>query len=142
MPRRLDVAQSIERIGKYAGSDDWRERRHAYVESMLGRLLKHYDLDLQACFDEVAGLGHAETLIGFLHESFLAAEFGPEKANVIDEFLARRGWQQTPRAREYLQGIRTTSASLYEVHDVAPGAWVELSDLHRGGPPRVPPRPA
>jgi len=136
MPRRPDIAQAIERIGKYAGGDDWREHRHAHLEAMLGRLLAQYDLELQACFDEVTELGQAETLVGFLHESFLAAEFGPEKANVIDEFLARRGWQQTPRAREYLQGIRTTPVSLYEVHDVAPGEWVELRDLYRAGPPR------
>jgi hypothetical protein len=136
MPRRPDIAQALERLGKFAGGDDWREQRQAHVETLLGPLLEHYDLELQACFDEVAALGQAETLIAFLHESFLAAEFGSAKANAIDAFLARRGWQQTPRAREYLKGIRTTPASLYEVHDVAPGEWVELSDLYRGGPPR------
>jgi hypothetical protein len=136
MPRRPDVALAIERLGKFAGSDDWHEQREAHLETMLGPLLEHYDLELEACFDEVAALGHSETLFAFLHESFLAAEFGSASANAIDAFLARRGWQQTPRAREYLKGIRTTPASLYEVHDVAPGEWVELSDLYRGGPPR------
>lgn len=136
MPRRPDIAQAFDRLGKFAGSDDWRGHRQAHVEAILGPLLGRYDLELQACFDEVAALGQAQTLIAFLHESFLAAEFGPDRANPIDAFLARRGWQQTPRAREYLKGIRTTPASLYEVHDVAPGEWVELSDLYRGGPPR------
>lgn len=136
MPRRPDIAETVERLSRYAEGDDWRGHRRAYVEKMLGRVPGRYGLEIETCCQEIAELGHAATLFGFLHESFLAAEFGPDRVNVIDEFLRRRGWQQTPRAREYLQGIRATPASLYEVHDVAPGQWMELRDLYRDDPPR------
>ena len=136
MPRRPDIAQAVEHIALYALRDDWSERRQAHTEAMLSEVLDDYDLDLQALFEEVEALGHAETIVGFLHESFLAAEFGPGDANVIDAYLKQRGWQETPRAREYLKGIRTTPVSLYEVHDVVAGEWIELRDLIRGGPPR------
>lgn len=136
MPRRPDIAESVERLSRYAEGDDWRGHRRAHFERMLGRVPARYGLEIETCCQEIAELGHAETLFGFLHETFLAAEFGPDKVNLIDGFLRRRGWQQTPRAREYLQGIRATPASLYEVHDVAPGQWLELRDLYREGPPR------
>jgi hypothetical protein len=136
MPRRPDIAETVERLNRYAEGDDWRGHRRAHVERMLGPVPARYGLEVETCCSEIAELGHAGTLFGFLHESFLAAEFGPDRVNVIDGFLKRRGWQQTPRAREYLQGIRATPVSLYEVHDVTPGQWIELRDLHRDGPPR------
>ena len=136
MPRRPDIAETVKRLNGYAESDNWRAHRRAHVERMLGGVPARYGLEIETCCSEIAELGHAGTLFGFLHESFLASEFGPDRVNLIDEFLKRRGWQQTPRARKYLQGIRATPASLYEVHDVAPGQWIELRDLHREGPPR------
>ena len=136
MPRRPDIAQAVERLGKYAAREPWVAHRRAHLERMLGRVLERYGLELPEAYEEIAELGHAGTLFGFLDESALAAEFGPDKANVIDDYLKRRGWQETPRAREYLQGIRSTAASLYEVHAVAPGDWVELRDLYGLGPPQ------
>jgi hypothetical protein len=75
-------------------------------------------------------------MISFIDESFLAAEHGPNRANVTDDYLRRRGWQETPRAREYLQAIRTTPPTLYEVWDVAFGEWIEVRDRLREEPPR------
>ncbi|MFZ2509112.1 MAG: hypothetical protein WAW79_11650 [Steroidobacteraceae bacterium] len=136
MARHPDIAEAVERLNRYADGDDWRGHRRTHVERMLGPVPACYGLEIETCCQEIAEFGHAGTLFGFLHESFLAAEFGPDRVNLIDEFLRRRGWQQTPRAREYLQGIRATPASLYEVHNVAPGQWIELRDLYREGPPR------
>jgi hypothetical protein len=136
MPRRPDIAQAVEHLGKYSTREPWVAHRRAHLERMLGRLLERFELDLEALYEEVTELGHAGTLFGFLEESFLAAELGPGKANVIDDYLKRRGWQETPRAREYLLGIRTTPVSLYEVHAVVPGEWLELKDVYRGGPPQ------
>ena len=102
---------------------------------MLGPIPDHYGLDLDGLFQEIHRLGHLPALVGFLDESFLASEFGAERTSVIDEYLRRRGWQETPRAREYLQGIRSTPPSLYEVRDIARGEWVELRDRLREEPP-------
>jgi hypothetical protein len=54
--------------------------------------------------------------------------------HVADLARAITAGQETPRAREYLQGIRSTPPSLYEVQDVAWGEWVEVRDRLRGGP--------
>jgi hypothetical protein len=133
LAHRPDIAQAVERISQYALHDDWSEHRRAHAEAMLGDVLDDYGLDLQDCLEEVDALGLAGRLVDFLNESFLAARFGKQRANVIDAYLKQRGWQETPRAREYLQAMRDTPVSLYEVQDLLPGEWIDLKDVVRGG---------
>lgn len=134
MARRPDIGQAMARLGRFAAREPWLAHRRSHFEQMLGRLPERYALAPSDVYAEIAELGHTGSMLGFLDEAFLAAEFGPDNANVIDEYLKRRGWQETPRAREYLQGVRSTAASIYEVHAVAPGEWIELKDLYRPGP--------
>ena len=136
MPRHPDIDAAVEHIGRYAGRDEWATHRREHLAAMLGRIPEDFGLDLEGLFEEVRRLGHVSSMAGFLDESFLAAEHGPDRANVTDDYLRRRGWQETPRAREYLQGIRSTPPTLYEVWDVAYGEWIEVRDRLRDEPPR------
>jgi len=133
MPRRPDIDAAVEHIGRYAGRDEWATHRREHLATMLGRIPEHFSLDLEGLFEEVRRLGHLSSMVAFIDESFLAAEYGPDRANVTDDYLRRRGWQETPRGREYLQAIRTTPPALYEVCDVALGEWIEVRDRLRGG---------
>jgi hypothetical protein len=135
MPRRPDIDAAVEHLGQYAARDDWAAYRREHLETMLGRVPADFGLDLEGLFEEVHQLGHLASMVAFLDESFMAAEHGPDRANVTDDYLRRRGWQETPRAREYLQGIRTTRPGLYEVCDVAFGEWIEVRDRLGDEPP-------
>ncbi len=132
MPRRPDIDAAVEHIGRYASRDEWTAHRREHLATMLGRIPEHFSLDLEGLFEEVRRLGHLSSMVAFIDESFLAAEYGPDRANVTDDYLRRRGWQETPRG-EYLQAIRTTPPGLYEVCDVAFGEWIEVRDRLRGG---------
>lgn len=136
MPRRPDIDAAVERLCRYAGRDEWAVHRREHLAAMLGTVPADFGLDTQGLFEEVQGLGHLSSMVSFIDESFLASEHGPDRVNVTDDYLRRRGWQETPRAREYLQGIRTTPPTLYEVWDVAFGEWIEVRDRLRDGPPR------
>jgi hypothetical protein len=136
MPRHPDIDAAVEHLCRYAGRDEWSARRREHLAAMLGTIPGDFGLDTERLFEEVHRLGHGSSMVGFLDESFLAAEHGPDRANVIDDYLRRRGWQETPRAREYLQGLRTTPPALYEVWDVAYGEWIEVRDRLREAPPR------
>ncbi len=136
MPRRPDIDAAVEHLDRYAGRDEWTAHRREHLATMLGRIPDDFGLDLEGLFEEVRRLGHLSSLAGFLDESFLASEHGAGRVNVIDDYLRRRGWQETPRAREYLQAIRTTPPALYEVWDVAFGEWIEVRDRLRDEPPR------
>jgi hypothetical protein len=136
MPRRPDIDTAVEHLCRYAGREEWAAHRRAHLATMLGRIPKDFGLDLEGLFEEVSRLGHLSSMVSFIDESFLAAEHGPDRANVTDDYLRRRGWQESPRAREYLQAIRTTPPALYEVWDVAFGEWIEVRDRLRDEPPR------
>jgi hypothetical protein len=136
MPRRPEIDAAVEHLCRYVGRDEWTAHRREHLATMLDRIPQDFGLDLEGLFEEVRRLGHLSSMVAFVDESFLAAEHGPHRANVTDDYLRRRGWQETPRAREYLQAIRTTPPALYEVWDVAYGEWIEVRDRLRDGPPR------
>jgi hypothetical protein len=136
MPRRPDIDAAVEHLCRYAGRDEWAAHRREHLATMLGRIPEDFGLDLEGLFEEVHRLGHLSSMVAFVDESFLASEHGPDRANITDDYLRRRGWQETPRAREYLQAIRTTPPALYEVWDVAFGEWIEVRDRLRDEPPR------
>lgn len=110
--------------------------RHGHLVTLLKPVLDEYGLDVEGVFHEVHRLGHLASMSGFLDESFLSGQHGADRLNPVDDYLRRRGWQETPRAREYLQGIRDTRPTLFEVQDVAFGEWVDVRDRLAGGPVR------
>jgi uncharacterized protein (DUF2384 family) len=138
MPRHRDIDAAVEHIGAYAGREPWAVYRREHLETMLGPIPAEFGLDLEGLFGEVRQVGHLSSMVGFVDESFLATVHGPDRANVVDDYLRRRGWQETPRAREYLQGIRKTPPALYEVTDVGYGEWIEVRDrVHEGPAQRI-----
>ena len=58
-----------------------------------------------------------------------------EDGNAVDLYLRRRGWRETAIARAYLEGIRDSTVSLYEVSDIRPGESFLARDLILGGEP-------
>ena len=136
MTSRPDLDAVVSHITTYARREPWPSLRHGHLVAFLEPVLDEYGLDLEGVFHEVHRLGHLASMSGFLDESFLSGEHGADRLNLIDDYLRRRGWQETPRAREYLQGIRNTPPTLFEVQDVAFGEWVDVRD--RLGTLRVP----
>jgi hypothetical protein len=66
---------------------------------------------------------------------FLTRRFEPNGLNVIDDYLKRRGYKESPGNRRYLAAVRDSVLSLYEIIDVIPGESLLLRDLFRGGDP-------
>ena len=75
----------------------------------------------------------------FICEDFFTVHFddddGGDEAdgNVIDDYLGRRGWRETAAARLYLEGLRDSAVSLYEVVGIDPGRSLTVRDLLLGG---------
>jgi len=134
MPRRPDLDAAVDHLSSYTSREPWPARRREHLATMLGRIPALYGLDFESLFEEIHQIGHLSSMVGFVEEAFLSAEHGEERVNPIDDYLRRRGWQETPRAREYLLGIQSTPPSLYEVQDIGWGEWIEVRDRLRGGP--------
>ena len=77
--------------------------------------------------------GYGAPVYGVLFELFLSHRTEPDGANVVDDYLKRRGWRESPVGRRYLQQLRDSVLSLYEVVDITPGQHCDVRDLVRGG---------
>lgn len=134
MARYQDIDQAVEHLGAHSAREEWREFRGSFLTAMLEPAAEKLGIDLDALFEAVHGLGHVNSLIGFVEEATLTAPTGTGRPSILDDYLKRRGWQETPRGRAYLQSLGSSSPSLYEVRAVEPGEWIELGDRLRGGP--------
>ena len=66
----------------------------------------------------------------FIFEDFLATRFGErDELNVISEYLKSNGWRESVLGRRYLEVLRDSTASLYEVVDIDRGRSVKVRDL-------------
>ena len=82
---------------------------------------------------ELAEHGYGGMLFGMLFEDFLSRRLQPDDKNIIDDYLKRRGWRESVPGQRYLQQLRDSVLSLYEVVAVSPGQHCDLRDLVRGG---------
>lgn len=56
-------------------------------------------------------------------------------SNLCVDYLKRRGWKEAVMNRAYIEALRCSVMSLYEVSDVLPGESFLARDLVRGGDP-------
>jgi hypothetical protein len=68
-------------------------------------------------------------------EDFVTRTHDADGRNVVDDYLKRRGWKESVATKRYLQALRDSDMSLYEVDEVVPGQSFVARDLVRGGPP-------
>jgi hypothetical protein len=74
------------------------------------------------------------TLFGCAFEDFLTRERNDGRT-IVDDYLKRRGWKEPVPARRYMEALRDSDLSLYEVSEVVPGQSFLARDLLRGGDP-------
>jgi len=59
----------------------------------------------------------------------------PDGANLVNDYLKRRGWNEKAPNKAYMRALRDGVMSLYEVSDVVSGRSMTLRDLLRDTPP-------
>ncbi len=128
------AAKAIDNIGKWSAREEWASRRDEVFAEHLDMILEQFEMTAEEVFDL---LGSAFGMVyGFIFEDFLTAQFGEEgELNIIDDYLKRRGWREKVPARRYLEGIRDSTPSLYEVTELDPGHSMTVRDLVLGGDP-------
>jgi hypothetical protein len=72
-------------------------------------------------------------LWGCAFEDLVSA--GRAERNIADDYLKRRGWKESAGTRAYIEALRRSSMSLYEVSDIISGVSFPARDLVRGGDP-------
>ena len=126
------IDKATENLGKWAAKDEW----EAYQLEIYDAHINPVADTLDVSGDDIAELlgDGAFMLHVFIIEDFFTAHFGEDdQHNVIDDYLKRRGWREAVSARRYLEALKDSVVSLYEVVDVDPGRSVTVRDLILGG---------
>ena len=126
--------KAIAAVMKWAQREEWRDRLDTLIADHLEPACEAFDLDPDELPD-LLGPGAYAQLIGCAFEDFLTCDFEPGGHNIVDDYLKRRGWKEPVPVRRYLEALRRSVMSLYEVVDTTPGRHFMARDLIRGGDP-------
>lgn len=124
---------AVDSISKFALRDEWQDRCVKVTDEHLSGVLETFDLDPDELPERLGGTYPA--LLDFVLEDFMTREFKPGAKNVVEDYLARRGWRESAPGKQYLQALRHSAVSVYEVTETVPGSHFLAKDLVRGGEP-------
>src|SRR3546814_19396655 len=71
---------------------------------------------------DIVGDHWAGVLWGCAFEELLTRTIEPGDRNIVDDYIRRRGWNESGSTKIYLRALRSSVMSLYEVSEVEPGS--------------------
>ena len=119
---------------KFLTRDDWKSSFEAVMGEHFGPARQAFDIEYEAIGAALGGGGDT-TLWGVAFEDFLGRQFEPNGRNFVDEYLRRRGWNESAPTKTYMRGLRDSIMSLYEASAIVPEQSFLARDLVRGGEP-------
>ncbi len=126
--------KAIDNLLKWSANEEWTPFRKQVFAEHFDMICDRFD----TTEEEIANLlGDAfDMVFGCVLEDFFTARFGDEgEKNVIDDYLKRRGWREKVPAKRYLEALRDSVLSLYEIIDLDPGHSMTVTDLVLAGDP-------
>ena len=133
MGKRRDTDKAIRNLMNWADRPEWSDEQAAVFDAHLAPVCDRIGIDQEELSQELAEHGYAGMLFGLMCEDFISRRLQPDDRNIIDDYLKRRGWRESVPGRRYLQQLRDSALSLYEVVEVSPGHHCDVRDLVRGG---------
>ena len=124
--------KATENLVRWSARDEWIEQQHEVYAAHFHHVSRILDVPGDGLEDIV---GEAAGMLGvFILEDFFTARFGENgEFNVVDDYLKRRGWRETAPGRRYLEALRDSTPSLYEVVGIDRGRSMTVRDLILGG---------
>ena len=126
--------KAIDNLLKWSVKEEWSPFREQVFAEHFDMIRDRFDTTEEELADL---LGDAfDMVFSCVLEDFFTARFGDEgEKNVIDDYLKRRGWREKVPAKRYLEALRNSVLSLYEVVALNPGHSMTVRDLVLGGDP-------
>lgn len=119
-------------VVEWSRRDPWRERMGLTMEKHLGKACELNDLAIEDLPDVIGPL--AMTALDCAFEDCCATVW-EDGTSLAGDYLKRRGWKERAVNRAYIEALRTSVMSLYEISDVRPGEGFLARDMVRGGEP-------
>lgn len=124
----------LQGLIKWLHREEWADR---FAETFDAHLLPACEQTGLEANEVVSTLGEdwfTRTVWGSAFEDFLTRDFD-DGTNIVDDYLKRRGWKESPSTRTYMAALRSSVPSLYEVSDIVRDKSFKARDLVQGGDP-------
>ena len=128
----MAAVHSIEGLIKWVRRDEWRGAFDDVFQRHVGQACSGAGIELDE-LAEIVGDHGVSNLWGCAFEDFVSA--GPDERNVAIDYLKRRGWKESAGTRAYVEALRRSTMSLYEVSGIVVGESFLARDMIRGGDP-------
>jgi hypothetical protein len=122
----------LSRLIKFTLREDWREALEDAMADHFGLAQEEFGIEFEEIGD-ILGDHYEGHLFGCALEDLMTRRFEPDGINLVDDYLKRRGWNETVPAKAYMRALRDSVCSLYEVSDIILGESFLARDLVRGG---------
>jgi hypothetical protein len=133
MGKRHDIDKAVRNIKNWADRPEWSDELSIVFDTHFATVRECVEISPEEFHQNIVESDYGGMLFGMVFEDFLSRNLSPSNKNMIDDYLAHRGWRESVTGRRYLQQLRNSILSLYEVIEVSPGKHCELTDLVRGG---------
>jgi hypothetical protein len=127
---------SLEGLIKWLHREEWRDRFAETFDAHLSPACKQTGLEANEVVTTLGKDWFTRTVWGSAFEDFLTRDFD-DGTNVVDDYLKRRGWKESPSTRTYMGALRSSVPSLYEISDIVRDKSFKARDLVQGGEPFV-----
>src|SRR3990170_3296897 len=108
----MSSGHSLDGLITWIRREEWRDAFADLVDRHLVPACSGADVDVRELPDLI-GDHWFTSLWGCAFEDFLARELDDGR-NIVDDYLRRRGWQESPSTRAYMAALRSSAMSLYE----------------------------
>jgi hypothetical protein len=127
-------SHSLAGLFKWLTREEWRVPFNATLDRHLRRACDSFEIEADEIVSIVGENYFMTTVWGCAFEDFVAQETD-DGGNIVDDYLRRRGWKESASNRAYMQALRRSVISLYEVSNIVPETSFLARDLVRGGEP-------
>jgi hypothetical protein len=125
------AAASLVSLMKWVGREEWRDAFADLLERHVAQACHGADVELKD-LPSLVGDQEFAMVWGCAFEDFLSRDLDGGR-NIVDDYLKRRGWKESPSDRAYMAALRSSVISLYEISGIVPGESFLARDLVRGG---------
>lgn len=126
-------AHSLSGLMKWLQREEWRKPFNALLALHTAQACAKAGIAPED-LPTTVGEDRVGVLWGCVLEDFLACDLDDGR-NIVDDYLKRRGWNESVPNRRYMAALRSSVMSLYEISDIVRDQGFLARDLIRGGDP-------
>lgn len=130
----MAISDSLSGLMKWMERPEWAGEFRTVFAEHVGEACEQAGVDV----GDLAGLlgdYTAMILFGCAFEDFLTRTDAEGGRNIVADYLKRRGWKESVTNKRYIQALRDSEMSLYEISEVVPGRSFLARDMVRDGKP-------